>query len=491
MASDIGIGAQFFIDGRDISHLLSDFRLTAVSGNVDTTRLGNRDRWRRHNVTLNGGTIGFTGDLPGETNPALESLARHIHGPRTPHEILLAPFGAEAGNLAIMGRSLRNMAELGNEIEGVESLNAEFEMTSASVASPGVLAGLIAFSPNGSDTPAPVNAKFAVSGTGVTGPLGINLTKAGGATELVNIPMPSTLAQIKTLVEATAGVGTANVTGAGLTFVEENLPDRVRVVGSGTPEVDGLYLRNGNTPAGYGAGQGTPFFTKVNYQIGDFYITGNSNGSWYLMRLVSGVATAFYASVTGGGANPPSEQWQGAGYAGANPAPNVTFSAAGVGPGTQGTADATVEITGPAATAFTVAKASGHANYSVQILEAGGTSVVGDLNLISTPTSGASLIDQTGLVADRFQSTTTGLLATLECPFVSPGGTSTWVIQHAPDNAGSPGTWTTLLTFDAVTTKSAQTIEVAPGVSTKPHLRARCTAVTGTVAVAIGVARRF
>lgn len=145
----LGVEAQLFVDAQDISTRLSGFRWEMVSGNVDKTRLRAPGNYRQHLVTLLGGTIGFTGDMPEDQAEALEAFQRYIEGKRTPFTVMACPYGAEVGYLAMLGHSLRAGATMDTETEGVMSLNADFEMTQGS---PGVRFGKVLFTPNAATT---------------------------------------------------------------------------------------------------------------------------------------------------------------------------------------------------------------------------------------------------------------------------------------------------------------------------------------------------
>jgi hypothetical protein len=73
---------------------------------------------------------------------------------------------------------------------------------------------------------------------------------------------------------------------------------------------------------------------------------------------------------------------------------------------------------------------------------------------------------------------------------INPDGGSTVVtIEHAPNDSGDPGTWATLVAFDAQAATGVQKKTVAAGTTINPFLRAVISDTTGTIVVAVVFAR--
>lgn len=105
--------------------------------------------------------------------------------------------------------------------------------------------------------------------------------------------------------------------------------------------------------------------------------------------------------------------------------------------------------------------------------------------VISATENGAHVTD---IAADA--TSETGLEAMIQT--LAPDGeaaTLTVKIQHAPDDAGDPGEWADLVTFDAMTASGVQRKSVAPGVEINPHLRAIVSAIDGDWVAVIAAAR--
>lgn len=117
--------------------------------------------------------------------------------------------------------------------------------------------------------------------------------------------------------------------------------------------------------------------------------------------------------------------------------------------------------------------------------------VTENLNIITAAVDGDTVADiDTGTTSDK------GLMAVLQVvKATGDNATAAPIIQHAPDSSGEPGTWATLLSFDAVTNadhETAQVKEVAPGTTIYPHLRFSVPdGADGNFVFAVGVARRF
>ncbi|MBW3635364.1 MAG: hypothetical protein KY445_02715 [Armatimonadetes bacterium] len=551
MANDIGIGGQFFIDGQDVSELLSAFRHTSVTGNVDTTRLRTEGRFRRHAVTLHGGSIGITGDLPDDDAAALVELNRYLERNATPHIIMQAPFGADFGKLVRLGKALRTNSEMGTEIEAVLSLNAEFEKTAGS---PGVLSGQCLFTPNAGATRA-LNQKNSVVFTNAPSGLAFGL-RAAGTTETFTFTTETTNAEFKAGVESLAAYAgrTVTVTGAvlsgttsksGTKVFEFSGASAVPLFEIRAAEVRRFVVTNGDFDADYSADGGALFAlgisesnfqtnqrakggahtgvvcvgssvaaqpegvvvsgagdaasngtylnkgvvinTRPRYELGTTHVVewqATTPGRWAIIDVGAGLVRYFVNSDAN---TPPANGWTA--ESAVAPAPTLAPKAA-----SPGTADFTsyfplgVTPSAPTATGTgatnTVSTAAGASTTAIPEISQAGRILTG-INLVNAATSGAALRD-----LEPTGTSNKGLLASLQATLVE-GGNATWIIEHAPDVAGAPGAWATLLTFDTVSQSRALYAEVAPGVVIQPHLRARCTAVTGNVVVAIGVARRF
>jgi hypothetical protein len=87
------------------------------------------------------------------------------------------------------------------------------------------------------------------------------------------------------------------------------------------------------------------------------------------------------------------------------------------------------------------------------------------------------------------ETSNNGLIAQLNCIYLADGEEAQWILQHAPNSSGSPGTWATLGSFDNITETGAQQLEIAAGTEINPFLRARRTDSGGDCVVAIAAAR--
>jgi hypothetical protein len=604
--NDIGIAGQMIVDGRDISPLLSSFRRTMTMAAVDNTRMRNhQNRFRTFTPGLYGGSWGFTGDLPDDQGEALIHLEDFLKRDDVPRLIFQAPFGADVGKLARFGQAIRTSTEMSDEIEGVLSLNAEFEVTAGS---PGALSGLTLFSPNLSGntlsqdeisslvfTNADPNQFFAVRAVGtsqifqfqagtvtnsslaagiqglpayagrtvtVTGSALAGTTSKSGAKQIewdgsVDVPALEILqgelhvlqlnnattaktiygnitvdptassgagTDAATLQTAVRGKGgafaqvTVTKTGTGgnasYTFaypIGANPADLVQPTGkanlvvttpvaNGTLYSDGLILnpqnafdKNSSTVTTLQAGApatgsvGWVFNTSLvinairvtSDTMGDLRLYGSTNGIFSgptypsdpivgsfssgrsQAQLVSGAITPFanttayraYVLVNDGASDIPIKE--------------IEFM--GDGP------DAEV----------TVSNYSGGYAQSLGLVQVQQGGTFQSANVVSTVTSGPTVQD-----IPATQTSSAGMMVALQS-VLNIMGTSTWKIQHAPNNNGSPGTWVDLLTFDDVSGSGAQVKEVAVGTTIYPFLRARCSAITGSAQVAIGAARRY
>jgi hypothetical protein len=75
---------------------------------------------------------------------------------------------------------------------------------------------------------------------------------------------------------------------------------------------------------------------------------------------------------------------------------------------------------------------------------------------------------------------------------VGSGKTMTVKVQHAPDIGDAPGTFTDLITFDAVTAGRTVLREALPAnTAVNPWLRARVSAITGSFVASVGFGRNY
>lgn len=107
------------------------------------------------------------------------------------------------------------------------------------------------------------------------------------------------------------------------------------------------------------------------------------------------------------------------------------------------------------------------------------------LSLLSTSNAISSATITGTSVQDRLPATTATSFGGFGVLMIQTNTTNqsvTCTIEHAPDSAGSAGTWAQLLAFTAVTagTTSAQLVALPAGTSVNPWLRAKFTQTTGT-----------
>lgn len=149
MNSQIGVKAQVFFDGRDISRFLRSVTMSSLLGAVQDTKFRTPGYAHTFVAGLRGGTIGFAGDLPSDGAEASTELEYAIGSNRGAHNIMVCPAGAEVGYLARIGHSLRSQFSSDTVVDGLISMSGDFEKTAGS---PGVVPGLCLWSPNGAGT---------------------------------------------------------------------------------------------------------------------------------------------------------------------------------------------------------------------------------------------------------------------------------------------------------------------------------------------------
>ena len=101
-----------------------------------------------------------------------------------------------------------------------------------------------------------------------------------------------------------------------------------------------------------------------------------------------------------------------------------------------------------------------------------------DQDITSSTITGTSVQD----ILPSVTATTHGGFGVLMVQTNSTNQTVTCSIEHAPDSTGSPGTWTQLLAFTAVTaaSTSAEIVSLPAGTSVNPWLRVKFSQTTGT-----------
>lgn len=143
----IGADAFISIDGRDVTRLLNTARYSAPMDAIDHTRFRTPGYAREFLAGLTGGAISLGGFQPMTAAVATAEMQAALGVNRNGQDVLVAPAGADLGNLAIFAKSAQTSWRVGDIMsDGVIPLSADFQVTAAS---PGISAGVVLMTPHG------------------------------------------------------------------------------------------------------------------------------------------------------------------------------------------------------------------------------------------------------------------------------------------------------------------------------------------------------
>lgn len=488
MQSQIGASGQFFAEGRDLTPFLRSTRGALSLEAVQDTKLRPAGYWHTYLAGLRGGTDGFSGDVPSDAAETIAELQDAVGSERGPRVIMSCPFGADVGKLSVIGKSLRNSFEMSEDVPGLVLYSGEYQKTAGS---PGVLAGLCAFTPNGAgavDVPTIQNVVLtAAAGAGT-------ITQSGGNT--FTITPGDSASTVQTAARAT---GDANY-------------DAVVVSGSSTPSLvsdlttglslhadDGAFADyqniNDDDEATHGTSPGAGSW--VEYDLGSLVAIGKfrvnfkigAAGSAVELRAnaaddaENGTLLATVTNTAGGDTG-----WAEANssdavstfrYVRITTTDSISIREIEILPPADTAGNGTYTFTFPTGVGNVPAMTTASSGFSAVVAQSGGTSAA--RNVITAPDNGTALHDVTA-------ATTSGLIAVLQVlEATGSGKTLSARVAHSADGT----TFTSLGTFTAATERGAQVLEIAPGVTINAYVRVEVTAVTGSFVIAAGIARRF
>lgn len=519
MNSQIGALGQVFYNGRDLTRFARSFRVATPLGTVDITKLRPPGMFREFDATILSGTAGFAGDLPSDATLALSELNDALKT-RTARPVLLAPFGADVGNLAIAGQSLRTSLPNDTSIEGLISYAQDWQLTSGAGFA-ALAPGVCLFTPNGVGSSAggsiltsevkTVNA----SGTVSAGSLTLPATSLGAGGTL-SVTTTETNTSFKSKLSGLAGYNTSGVTVTGAVAVVAPDNRATSTSSASSNPSSPACLGPGNAADGnsssYWYAQGTP--VDWIYDLGNgfseiikaYAFTVDSTGptAWIVYGSNDGVSWTGITNRAGQtvpagrteyemGLNAAVYRYLKFSFSAFSGSP-VSFYAIELLNGvTGGTGTLTATLAGALAGVNVGNWSITGAGWSTATTTEGSTQTYAGSegrNLVTAPVAAAGVRDQDGISSTPTASTVLGATAILNVSEIAGSSpTVSVVIEHALDASGSPGTWATLVTFDAATGVSAQLKKVADGVTIRPWVRARVTSVTGTAVLTVAFAR--
>ena len=488
----IGASGQIFADGRDLTSFLRKVMATMVMATVQDTHLRPAGFYHTYIAGLRGGQITYSGDLPSDATTRVAELADAVGSTRTPRVIAFYPYGAEVGNLALFGNSLRSNFSSPIVVDGLITYDGGFEITSGS---PGVSPGQCLFTPNGAaSVSAEVQVLTMTGATGartITGPDGIN-TFSVTPGDLNSTVQAAARANADAELDAVTVQGSTTAYSSGASGVVTPAASAFTTSGTGTVAqlVDGTTASGGvsvaagqNIRVDFGAAQATTKFTINTEAPGDpassLTITGSATG-------VFGGEETFLANVASWDVFTQQDfTWASQSfryYQVLAPVGNIStlqiheIAITGTGAASGGTGSYT--FTFPSSVDNVPQMTTNNADSVVTTTAQGGAALA--YNYITTTGPGTGVLDVAA-------ATTNGLIASLQVIDATGGGkTLTAKVQHSTDGT----TWTDLFTFTALTDVGGQTHTVAAGTTINKHIRLNVSAITGTFIIAAAFSRR-
>lgn len=507
--TDIGLGSACMIDGIDQSELLNKLQVEMPQTAPETTRFDPNNLNHGARTYIGGlftgalqtsGLVGYT--LAQVSTYIAQSLSRAPGG----QDVLVGAGGFIPGNLAFAIKSILTK-QTGPTImpDGPVALAVDFQATAGS---PSIAVGKSVWNYHGTDTIAQ-DTKFTITLTGATGNGTVTFyDNTGTSVGSITVHPGDSTATIKAAIEALPYYNTVAVTGSSSAITTSNIAtggtaSATASTGGHTPDkaFDGdaaTYWESGISSfpqyLQYDLGSGNAA-SIAGYSLNCLDISTHGNGlaaAWVLKGSNTGVFGGEEVTIDTKSGQTLADDVV-APYTVAATAAyryyRIIFSASAgentliavremtLVHSTTGNGTYTIDVQDPADVNLTKPTTATSGYSTAKTIS--GEDITG-VHKVSATASGAAVRD---VAVDVTTSNgALGIVSLGALDGAMPSVTIIW--EHAPNSAGSPGSWATLGTFNAMTARGIQRLEIAKGTTIYPFHRFRVSAVSGDVAFA-------
>lgn len=494
---DTGARGAVLISGRDITRRVKRYSTNQRIAIEDSTGLQPPGDAVECIQGLEGGAASVGAMLPVNKQLVEAEMQVALGIDREAQTFLGAPWGLTPGYLAEFFEIHQSRMNTEGITPNITSYSADFEATG------GLKRGSMLHTSRGSDI-AVLNAIFDLILDEVTGPgdfvFADTLDGVGGT---VTIAPADSTATVKAAIEALAGYGTVNVTGAGSTAlygadVATGSTANAESVNGANAAANAIDDNNGTQWNATGATAWLKLQLAAPATIGmlriyspgvgagpeDFTVEGSNTGAFAgeedtLLTVVGNVppvAAGWMEFVLDVFASYAYIRINVSAMAGGG---NVAIYEMELLPLTPSSGNYQVEVTAPAGYEIAV-PTTADAGYSAELLQEGHPDIE-DLLIIDAIGNGTSL--------DNGEATNDGGFVIIDVPYASYDLSATVRLAHADDVAGSPGAFSSLATFAVITVRGSQYVVIPRGTTIKQWTRIEVTALTGEFAYAAALAR--
>lgn len=503
MATQIGWGTQVFMDGVDLTFMLNKAALASPGESKETTVFRTPQYARTYIAGLKTSTLQLSGPQPMKEDEVLRMVKASPVARMAGQDVLVCPGGATVGNLALFLKSLQTSWKTDEQTDGVIQLSSDYQATAQS---PGLCAGAVLTTPNGVTNIQQGDRQVITLGSAarpasISDELGhtfaLNPTDTAAVVQAAARVMSGDYASVVVTGSSTITPGT-DLTNTG---PAQTWPNGTVTGGEAIDNNNATVVAFGNAGENYfnyDFGTATPIQAWSMRLDGPYSTPTGVAGE---VRLY-GKATAFSGAGAGGGTlistqanlswtTDEKKVWTvpaGTSYRYYRIyAPAVscgtTFNIEEIELIDTAVVAGSYTFTFPAAADSVALMTTGSAGYDITRTRTGGTFA---MNVLSGTGNGTTLKDY-----DTTTVTAHGGDVAIQVLEVAGSPSLTVQLQHAPDSAGSAGTFVDLGSPLTMTDVGAYRIAIADGVSVNPWLRLKITAITGTFVIAAAFARRF